>query len=372
MVDAFTKWVEAVPVVHANAQETAQAFIEGVLCRHGVPKEVVSDQGSHFLNELMTSLSELLPYQHMFTTAYRPQANGQVERLNQVVKEGLRRFGSRAKWDVLLPLVVWAANTSIHPATGESPFFLNYGRDPYMPVDVLFNTQLHCLDPSDYRRNLLINLKDAFNFVENKWKKYNAQSVEYWEKHHHQSQQFQIGERVWLWSFGRTQKPDHQFQPRWVGPYRIQSIATEDVYWLEGDARKTRRAHASQLKRYLSREVPSVIPDDIPSAVPNSDNEPEPVLEISQNLARPPLVDGHWEDKHHHEFALADILGVRKNDKRQLEFKVKDERDGVTWLSKSRLTMMKCESKMKEFWGKAKTTETAFILKRNVEELLIA
>ena len=144
------------------------------------------------------------------------------------------------------------------------------------------------------------------------------------------------------------------------------------MYWLEGDARKTRRAHTSQLKRYLSCEVPSVIPDDIPSAVPNSDNEPEPVLEISQNLAHPPLVDGHWEDKHHHEFALADILGVRKNDKHQLEFKVKDERDGVTWLSKSQLTMMKCESKMKEFWGKAKTTETAFILKGNVEELLIA
>ena len=78
------------------------------------------------------------------STAYHPQSDGQVERMNRIVQEVLRHYVSpRAdNWDRLLPLVEFAINSAKQESTGFSPFQLNYGRNPSSPLDREFDEVL--------------------------------------------------------------------------------------------------------------------------------------------------------------------------------------------------------------------------------------
>ncbi len=73
---------------------------------------------------------------HCPTTAYRPQANSIVERVNRVIKERLRALMAvDDDWDEKLPVVTTAYNRSIHSSTGMSPFYAFYFREPYTPTE---------------------------------------------------------------------------------------------------------------------------------------------------------------------------------------------------------------------------------------------
>jgi hypothetical protein len=78
-VDHFTKWVEARALETNDAQSIASFFYDDVICRHGVPEILTTDQGSEFINELLSILTSTYHIRHIKTTAYHPQGNGQVE-----------------------------------------------------------------------------------------------------------------------------------------------------------------------------------------------------------------------------------------------------------------------------------------------------
>lgn len=54
--DYLTKWVEAKVTVKANARTTTQFLYEFVIVRYGLPIEIVSDRGTHFLNQVIENL----------------------------------------------------------------------------------------------------------------------------------------------------------------------------------------------------------------------------------------------------------------------------------------------------------------------------
>jgi len=64
------------------SNQTAQALYEHYICIYGVPTKIVSDQGTHFINELMNAPTHLLDWHHIKTAPYHPQTNGIIERFN--------------------------------------------------------------------------------------------------------------------------------------------------------------------------------------------------------------------------------------------------------------------------------------------------
>ena len=65
------------------------------------------------------------------------QTNGLTERMNRTINEMLAKAvaDNQRNWDDLLPALVWSDNTSKHSATGHSPFELNHGHAPVLPLD---------------------------------------------------------------------------------------------------------------------------------------------------------------------------------------------------------------------------------------------
>jgi hypothetical protein len=81
-IDHFTKWVEARAIKEADAQTITSFIHDEIICRHGTPTILSSDRGTEFVNELITVLTTHHKINHITTTAYHPQGNGQTERTN--------------------------------------------------------------------------------------------------------------------------------------------------------------------------------------------------------------------------------------------------------------------------------------------------
>ncbi|WP_208972701.1 hypothetical protein, partial [Escherichia coli] len=56
--DYVTKWVEAKATIKNDARTTAKFLYENVFTRYGLPIEIVSDRGKHFLNEVIENLMD--------------------------------------------------------------------------------------------------------------------------------------------------------------------------------------------------------------------------------------------------------------------------------------------------------------------------
>ena len=88
----FTKWVEAMPTYTEDGNTTTLFLFNHVIARFGVPQSIVTNHGSHFRNQMMEVLSAKLGFCHENSTPYYPQANGQVEAINKVLKTMLHRM----------------------------------------------------------------------------------------------------------------------------------------------------------------------------------------------------------------------------------------------------------------------------------------
>ena len=75
-------------------------------------------------------------------SAYHAQANGMTERGHRPVTEALARMtdGGLGSWVKNLPAVFLADRTTVHQPTGKTPFFIVYGREAVLPVELKYPT----------------------------------------------------------------------------------------------------------------------------------------------------------------------------------------------------------------------------------------
>jgi transposase InsO family protein len=91
MVDHFSKWVVAEPVADKSSETVAQAFVEKFILLYGCPQRIHSDRGTEFLNQTLDGIANILKVEKSATAGYDPNANGLVERYNQIILNMLKR-----------------------------------------------------------------------------------------------------------------------------------------------------------------------------------------------------------------------------------------------------------------------------------------
>ena len=89
-MDYFTKWAEAMPTYSKDSKTPALFLFNHIIARFRIPRAIVTDHGSHFQNKIMVEISVKLGFRHDNSTPYYPQANGQVEAVNKVLKTMLQ------------------------------------------------------------------------------------------------------------------------------------------------------------------------------------------------------------------------------------------------------------------------------------------
>ena len=124
MMDYLTKWVEACAIPDQSSETLARVLVDYVICRHSVPKELLSDRGANLLSGLMLEVCNLTGMKKINTMAYHPQTDGLVENFNRTLQAMLAKhskaFGT--DWDKHLQHLLFAYRTRPHDSTNESPF----------------------------------------------------------------------------------------------------------------------------------------------------------------------------------------------------------------------------------------------------------
>ena len=108
--DYVTKWVEAKATIKNNAQTTAKFLYEHAFTRYGLPIEIVTDRGTHFLNEVIEHLLEEFMVIHKKFAPYHQQDNGHAKSTNKILCTVLTKIISQTKtdWEQKLHATLWA------------------------------------------------------------------------------------------------------------------------------------------------------------------------------------------------------------------------------------------------------------------------
>ena len=77
-IDYFTKWVEVASYSVLKAKHVARFLENNIICRFGVPQEIIFDNGSHFEGEVQRVMEEY-GIEHHKSSPYWPQANRAIE-----------------------------------------------------------------------------------------------------------------------------------------------------------------------------------------------------------------------------------------------------------------------------------------------------
>jgi hypothetical protein len=115
IMDRLTKVVHFIPVKTTySGPQLAELYMLRIVCLHGVLKKIVSDSGT----------------QLCFSSAYHPQTDGQIERVDQILEDMLRACALQYgwSWDKSLSYAEFSYNNSYQKSLKMAPFEMLYGR----------------------------------------------------------------------------------------------------------------------------------------------------------------------------------------------------------------------------------------------------
>lgn len=235
-VDRLTKMVHIAPThTSVTAEGTAELFLDHVFKLHGMPSNIVTDRGSVFMGHFWSELMRLIGTRHSPSTAYHPQSDGQTERVNRVLEDMLRHYvGSlrHGDWDRCLSAAEFAINQAYHESIGTTPFFLNSGRNPRLPISISSGSKFPA--PARFADRIAEGLAEAKRCL---------QAAQQRQKRHYDVRRrdlsFSEGEEVLLSTkninLRRTgdKGSTPKLLPKWIGPFTVSKVIGKGAYQLD-------------------------------------------------------------------------------------------------------------------------------------------
>ena len=189
-----------------------------VICYFGPPAALLTDQGTHFLNNILNELARIFRIDKSCTTAYHPQSNGCIECMHHTLTEHLKKYMENLNnWSRWVPICQNTYNCTENEASNYTPHELVFGQKPRTPSS--FPAKEQVLTYSDYITDLINNLSmmqtlAAMNIVQAKHRS------KYYYDRKHNAQNFCECEIVY-----HLKKPQlNKFDIDYEGPYEITSI----------------------------------------------------------------------------------------------------------------------------------------------------
>jgi hypothetical protein len=265
-IEYLTKWVEVRALDRATAENVANFIHEEIICRFGAPKVIMTDQGSHFKNQMVDKLCNNYKIEHRLSSPYHPQTNGLVERFNRTLTGMLAKTNDIFNWDLHIPSVLFAYRTTKHSTTKYTPFYLMYGREPVLPMEI-DNKEPPEDDETNVEENLAelilqrtYELEELLPQHQQKAKELIKISQERSQKHHKDKKMkkeitYQKGDKVWLYDSRLDKQWSRKLDPKWKGPFTVEKRLDKGSYVLSNDfGQMPEPIHSDRLKLHRNRE----------------------------------------------------------------------------------------------------------------------
>ena len=282
--DYFTKWTEAYPIPNQEAITIARKLVDEFVCRFGAPETLHTDQGRNFESNLFKELCRLLGIVKTRTSAYHPEGDGMIERFNRTVVSMLSNYVSdnQRDWDRHLPQVMMAYRSSKHESTKYPPFFMMFGRDVKLPIDVMFGRAPgQPQETVEYTRGLRDSLEAAHNKARTHLQAAQKRQKDYYDRRV-AGTSFRVGDRVLLSTTAVKRGLSPKLHHQWQGPYVVLDKVSEVNYRVQlatGQGRK-QVVHFNRLRPF-NHARPMLHLDEADDDA-NNNNEP-----VQRPAARP-------------------------------------------------------------------------------------
>lgn len=294
--DYLTRWPEAFAVKSIEATTISRLLIDEIVARHGAPRTLLSDRGTNFLSSIVKETCRLLDIHKLNTTAYHPQTDGLVERFNGTLAQSISMYVSKDQkdWDRHIPEILFAYRVSPSDVTGESPFYLLYGREPRLPMDVNLLTPKD-LSPSivEHRKRIVQNIEHSHRIAKENIQRAQQKMKLYYDLKAKEPN-YEIGDRVWVFTPKPKRGLSRKLQHRWHGPYRVIQKLSPVHFRLRTchtNREVTTTVHANRMKPVTDPDERPILPppQDDPSAsylpiddLPPDSFVPDPTTEDSR------------------------------------------------------------------------------------------
>ncbi|MEP5375796.1 MAG: transposase family protein, partial [Hyphomicrobiales bacterium] len=171
MMDRVTRFAVLLPVRDKAADTIARAIIERLVNIFGSPETLHSDQGPEFENKVIYQLQRIFGYEKTRTTPYRPQGDSVPERVHSTMHNMLamhkRDRSKQLGITVAVRPITVAHNTRFSATMHGTPFFLMFGRQPQLPVDIILGIPHvgRTTNTEEFAQNTRDNLQIAFELA---------------------------------------------------------------------------------------------------------------------------------------------------------------------------------------------------------------
>lgn len=230
--DYFTK---AYAIPDQEARTVAMKLVDEFYCRFAPPEQLHSDQGKQFDSLLIHGICDILKISKTRTTAYHPQCDGLVERFNRTLKHMLSTSlkDHPFDWEHRLRKVCMAYNTSVHASTGYTPYYLLFGHEARLPIDLLYGTKKpQPQSVQDYAAHLKTSLTDAYRDVREHLGQAHARQKDFYDRKVH-GEPYTKGDFVWLHNPALPPGQSSKLRHPWTGPFRIVERLSEADYRIQ-------------------------------------------------------------------------------------------------------------------------------------------
>jgi transposase InsO family protein len=260
-VDHFSKYCEVYILSRFSTAAAAKMFFENWVLRYGPPDIIQSDQGPQFESQLFHAFCEFADIRKQHSTAYRPQTQGLVERMNRHLTAMLRTAitDNQEDWDDKVQMLVFAYNNTIHSTTGVTPESLFALRGPpRIPLHWMFaNIELPRGKNTNTELQPFVELPQRFADVHETAKRFadvriNTAKAQKRQKRNHDKHikntaSYEIGALVMAWTGVTPPAGVEKLTSHWRGPFRIINKTTDGINYALNNGKIS---HVANLKPY--------------------------------------------------------------------------------------------------------------------------
>ncbi|XP_057803083.1 uncharacterized protein LOC131018370 [Salvia miltiorrhiza] len=259
--DYFSKWAEALPLKEVKKETVADFIKTHIIYRYGVPRYIITDNGTPFSNTLINKLCEKFRFKQRKSSMYNAPANGLAEAFNKTLCNLLKKVVAKTKrdWHERIGEALWAYRTTHRTPTQATPYSLVYGVEAVIPLEQQIpSLRIAIQEGLTEEENARLRLEELEALDERRLEAqqrlecYQARLSKAFNKKV-RPRSFQVGDLVLAVRrpIIMTHRVGNKFVSRWDGPYVVKEVYTNGAYkLLSEDNVRVGPINGKFLKRY--------------------------------------------------------------------------------------------------------------------------
>ena len=255
MIDYSTRYPDAVALKTIDTETVAEGLI-GMFSRLGFPVEILSDQGSQFMSNVMNEVARLIRVKQLSTTPYHPICNGLLEHFHLTLKQMLMKVcvEKPKQWDRYLDAVLFAYREVPQESLGFSPFEMLYGRTVRGPMHILKELWSEEVETPEVRNSyeyvfdLRNRLEETCKLAHEQLTRAQARAKHYYDKSA-RPRKLEVGDKALI----LLPTNHNKLLMQWRGPFVVTGTVGINDYRIDLGSAREKVFHINLLKKYTSR-----------------------------------------------------------------------------------------------------------------------